>query len=137
MRISNKYYVIPVLSFGVVVFLLSAATVLKQDPWNVPDSYRNMKNPVVADSASISNGQILYKKHCGSCHGRTGLGDGVRARQILSYPGDLSSKAYQDQSDGEQFYKTKSGRDEMPSYEKILTDEEIWDVVNYVRTFKN
>ena len=137
MRISNKSFLIPVLSFGIVMFLLSVASVQKQNPWDVPDSYRNMKNPVVADSASISDGQILYKKHCGSCHGRTGLGDGVKARQIQSFPGDLSSEAYQCQSDGEQFYKSKFGRDEMPSYEKILTDEEIWDIVNYMRTFKN
>ena len=137
MRISNKSFVIPVLSFGVVMFLLSAASVQKQDTWDVPDSYRKMKNPVIADSASISDGQILYKKHCGSCHGRTGLGDGVKARQIQTWPGDLSSDVYQDQSDGEQFYKSKFGKDEMPSYEKILTDEEIWDIVNYMRTFRN
>jgi mono/diheme cytochrome c family protein len=136
MKINDKSVLVPVLSFGILLLLLSATLVHQQDPWEVPDSYRNIKNPVVADSASISNGSILYKKHCGSCHGRTGLGDGVRARQIQTYPGDLTSEAYQDQSDGEQFYKSKFGRDEMPSYEMILTDEEIWDIVNYMRTFR-
>jgi hypothetical protein len=52
-----------VLSLYTVVFLISVASVTRQNHWDVPDSYRKMKNPVVADSASLSNGQSLYKKN--------------------------------------------------------------------------
>jgi len=131
-----KSSILPVVvSLCAAVFLLSFASVHRQEQWEVPDSYKNMKNPVAADSVSITNGQNLYKKHCASCHGKSGLGDGAKARQLLENPGDMSSKAYQKQTDGEQFFKTKSGRDEMPSYEKLLSDKEIWDIVNYMRTF--
>ena len=37
---------------------------------------------------------------------------------------------------GELFWKTKTGRAEMPAYKGKLTDEEIWSVVNYMRKLK-
>jgi len=95
-----------------------------------------MDNPVKADSTSIRAGEALYKKNCASCHGKSGLGDGVVARTLLTFPGDFSREYYQSQTDGEHFYKTKYGRDEMPKYESKLIDEEIWHIVNYMRTFK-
>jgi mono/diheme cytochrome c family protein len=125
-----------VLSLCTVVFLISVASGTRQEQWDVPDSYKKMKNPVVADSASLSNGQSLYKKNCLSCHGKTGLGNGVKARTLQTFPGDLTSDEYQSETDGEHFYKSKFGKDEMPSYEKVLTDTEIWEIVNYMRTFK-
>jgi mono/diheme cytochrome c family protein len=106
------------------------------EPWKVPEEFKEMKNPVEADSTSLQTGEALYKKHCASCHGKSGLGDGVVARTLLTFPGDFSGEYYQSQTDGEHFYKTKFGRDEMPKYESKITDEEIWYIVNYMRTFK-
>jgi mono/diheme cytochrome c family protein len=60
----------------------------------------------------------------------------VKARTLQTFPGDLTSDEYQSQTDGVHFYKSKFGKDEMPSYEKVLTDNEIWDIVNFMRTFK-
>jgi cytochrome c len=105
------------------------------EPWEVPEEFKNMDNPVQADSTSLKAGESIYKKLCASCHGKSGLGDGVVARTLLTFPGDFSGEYYQAQTDGEHFYKTKFGRDEMPKYESKLTDEEIWHVVNYMRTF--
>ena len=105
-------------------------------PWPVPAEYKNMENPVEADSENLMIGRMLYKKHCASCHGRKGLGDGPKARNLDTFSGDFSGDYYQDQTDGEHFYKTKFGRDEMPGYENKLSDEDIWTIVNYMRTFK-
>ena len=116
------------------IFSQNAGTQVK--PWPVPDEYKNMKNPVEKSEASNKTGMVLYTKNCASCHGKTGLGDGVKARLLKDYSGDFSGAAYQNQTDGEHFYKTKFGRDEMPKYEGRLTDEEIWQIVNYMRTFK-
>jgi len=106
------------------------------EPWPVPDEYKNMENPVPADDASIKRGEGLYKRYCASCHGKTGLGDGVKARALKTFAGDFSGDLYQDQTDGEHFYKTKFGRDEMPAYENKIPDNDIWHMVNYMRTFK-
>lgn len=108
----------------------------KPKPWPVPDEYKNMKNPVASTDASIKAGQTLYIKYCASCHGKTGLGDGVKARSLKTFAGDFSGAEYQNQTDGEHFYKTKFGRGEMPKYEGKVSDEDIWNMVNYMRTFK-
>jgi mono/diheme cytochrome c family protein len=105
-------------------------------PWLVPDEYKTMKNPVAKDETSIKTGMALYTKHCASCHGKTGLGNGVKARTLKDFPGDFSGAEYQNQTDGGHFYKTKFGREEMPKYEGKLSDEDIWNMVNYMRTFK-
>jgi len=105
------------------------------EPWPVPAEYKNMKNPVEANAQSLKLGEMLYKKNCASCHGKAGLGDGVKARTLETFSGDFSSEAFHNQTDGELFYKSKFGRDEMPSYEGKIPDEDIWHMVNYMRTF--
>lgn len=105
-------------------------------PWAVPANFKSMKNPVAKGDASNKAGMALYTKNCASCHGKTGLGDGVKARALKTHPGDFSGPAFQNQTDGELFYKSKIGRDEMPKYEGKLSDDDIWNMVNYMRTFK-
>ncbi len=106
------------------------------EPWEVPVKYKNMENPVTADATSLTKGEAAYKKSCATCHGKAGLGDGVKARALKTFPGDFSGETYQSQTDGEHFYKTKFGRGEMPAYENKIPDTDIWHMVNYMRTFK-
>jgi mono/diheme cytochrome c family protein len=106
-------------------------------PWPVPDNYKNMKNPVATNAESIAAGKALYNQHCKSCHGAKGLGDGSKAAQLKTEPGDFSAGAFHAQSDGALFYKTSEGRDDMPAFKKKIPDaDERWSVVNYMRTFK-
>jgi mono/diheme cytochrome c family protein len=127
------------LFFAAATVLLINASLIAQTgvkPWPVPAEFKSMKNPVAVSDASKTAGQTLYNKNCASCHGKTGLGDGVKARALKDFPGDFSTTAYQQQTDGDHFYKTKFGRTEMPKYEGKLTDDDIWNMVNYMRTFK-
>jgi len=123
---------------SVAVVALSAATYAQEQPkpWVVADNQKNMKNPVANDEVSKKAGMALYNKNCASCHGKAGLGDGVKARALKTFPGDFSKPEYQNQTDGEHFFKTKAGRGEMPKYEGKLSDNDIWNTVNYMRTFK-
>src|SRR5674476_1268839 len=118
-----------------VTLAISAVTMAQPKPWIVPANFKTMKNPVAAGDASTKAGQALYTKNCASCHGKAGLGDGVKARSLKQFPGDFSKADYQKQSDGDLFYKTKFGRDEMPKYDGKLADDDIWNIVNYMRTF--
>lgn len=118
------------------LMFLSISLVAQPKPWVVPANFKTMKNPVAVGDASTKAGLVLYTKNCASCHGKAGLGDGVKARSLKDFPGDFSKADFQKQSDGDLFYKTKSGRGEMPKYEGKLTDDDIWNVVNYMRTFK-
>src|SRR5687768_1958240 len=120
-----------------VACLYSFTTSSAGDPWVVPDKYLKMKNPVTCDATSVKAGKALYEKHCTSCHGKTGLGDGSKAAQLDTEPGDFTSKTFQAQPDGALFYKTQTGREDMPSFKNKIPDEvDIWHVVNYMRSFK-
>ena len=108
-----------------------------QDPWEVPAKYDKMENPVTADKESIALGKSLYNKHCKSCHGKEGLGDGPKADELDTPSGDFTSDEFKSQSDGALFYKSLEGRDDMPTYKKKIPDEEdMWSVVNYLRTLE-
>lgn len=132
----KKFLVFTVVTIS-LAFLYAFSNVSQGEPWIVPDKYLKMKNPVTADATSIKAGKALYEKHCQSCHGKTGLGDGTKAAQLDTEPGDFTSKAFHSQVDGALFYKTQTGRDDMPSFKNKIPDEvDIWNVVNYMRTFK-
>ncbi|HDZ41390.1 MAG TPA: cytochrome c [Bacteroidetes bacterium] len=133
-----RIFTIGLLMTGLGFGLISMTPQQKKmpEPWEVPAKYKNMENPVEANAESIQKGEALYKRYCASCHGKTGLGDGVKARALKTFAGDFSGDLYQDQTDGEHFYKTKFGRGEMPAYENKIPDEDIWHMVNYMRTFK-
>ena len=118
---------------GVFSFLFFSFTTIVKDKWVVPDKYVKMKNPVPADQ-DASIGKSLYEKHCKSCHGKEGYGDGPKAADLKGDLGDFSSAEFQKQTDGELYYKTTFGRDDMPEFaKKMADDEDRWLVVNYMR----
>ena len=129
-----KLIVISVIAMSSIALSFNFA--MQPEPWDVPSKYVNMENPFSSDSESLKIGKKVYNKHCGSCHGKEGLGDGSKAAQLDTPSGDFSLSEFQDQTDGSIFYKSKFGRDEMPNFEKkIPYDEDLWHVVNYMRTF--
>ena len=129
---------------AILVVLITALTgtafTLKmndQKPWIVPDAAKNKKNPVASNAESIAAGKALWGTHCKSCHGAKGMGDGTKASQLKTVPGDFTKAEVQAETDGSLFYKTSEGRDDMPSFKKKIPDEEErWSIVNYIRTFK-
>ena len=119
------------------VFFLFGNTVqaqAKAKPWPVPDKDKAMKAPAKAD---VATGKELWAKHCNSCHGSKGLGDGPKAASLKTFPGDFSSAAFQAGTDGELFFRTDKGRDEMPGYEKKIAEaSDRWALVAFMRTLK-
>jgi mono/diheme cytochrome c family protein len=121
---------------GVFSFLFFSFTSMVQDKWVVPAKYVTMKNPIPAKT-DAAIGKSLYTKHCKSCHGSEGYGDGPKADEMKGDLGDFSTAEFQKQTDGELFYKTTFGREDMPEFEKKLAmDEDRWLIVNYMRTLK-
>lgn len=117
-------------------FVLYSFTSFIQEEWIVPEKYVNMTNPTDPD-VDKSIGKSLYSKHCKSCHGKEGYGDGNKADEVEGDLGDFSTEEYQAQTDGELFYKTSFGRDDMPEYtKKMPDDEDRWLIVNYMRTLE-
>jgi mono/diheme cytochrome c family protein len=98
---------------------------------------RKMKNPIVSDAKSVSTGRAAYQKYCRFCHGPEGLGDGPSAPKD-SKPSDLTDAKWdRGSTDGEIFVVLRDGagpKFEMKGFKGRMTDQDMWHVVNYVRS---
>jgi mono/diheme cytochrome c family protein len=105
-----------------------------RDKWTAPARATAKKNPVTANDTSIALGKKIYERQCLPCHGATGRGDGPVALHLEKRPGNLSSPKLWEQSDGALFWKVNEGHKPMPTFKNIMSDEERWPVINYIRT---
>ena len=127
---------------AILTILVLFAFALPQDQkiggaWAIPAKYKTMKNTVKSDPASLNTGKMLYAKHCKSCHGATGLGDGPKAASLKTKINSLKDAKFQAQSDGNIYFQSFVGRDEMPNFEKKIPDlEDRWAIVNFTRSLK-
>lgn len=104
------------------------------DDWKAPARMAGIKNPVPADAAAIDAGKKIYLNNCLACHGVAGKGDGPAAIACNPHPKDLSDPKIASQADGELFYKITEGKKPMPTYRKLLSENDRWTVIDYVRT---
>jgi cbb3-type cytochrome c oxidase subunit III len=96
-----------------------------------------LKNPVASNAESIAAGQKLFAKNCASCHGQTGKGDGKMGAELKPPPADLTDADWKHgSSDGEIFTVLRDGIKSTPmkSFKSKMTEHELWDTVNYVRS---
>lgn len=133
----NKYpkQIVLKLVFIFIMFMcVSIASAQHNAVWNAPKTAVNMKNPFPADVSSLERGKNSYQTDCARCHGKGGKGDGLRSQKVEKKVTDLSSDEIQKHTDGELFWKISEGRRPMPLTD--LTNDQRWDIVNYIRTFK-
>ncbi len=134
MKKSMRTLMFSTLVIGGALMLISMNNDI-QDEWPVPAKYKNMKNPMAGKADTDNVGKELYIEHCQSCHGKTGLGDGKKASRLDKEMRPFNLKEVQAQLDGELYYKSIIGNDDMPNYEKKIKDEtDRWLVINYIRT---
>lgn len=104
-----------------------------QERWKAPKEAKAIDNPI-AESQNVVRGKALFDLLCTVCHGDTGRGDGVTLEHLNPKPANLTSKEIQSQTDGELYWKITTGRLPMQSYSNVLSSQEIWHVINYIRT---
>lgn len=76
----------------------------------------------------------LYKSKCQACHGPDGKGDTAAGKKLGVK--DFHDPEVAKMSDAELFDITKKGKDKMPGYDKKLTDDQIKELIKYVRALK-
>ena len=135
MKTSIRYAVIAITA---IVFV-TGHTVLAQKaggPWVIPAKYKSMKSSIKAGDPSISSvGKDLYNKNCKSCHGTKGLGDGTKSANLKTAIPSFADKTFKARPDGEIYFQSFVGRDEMPNFEKKIMDEaDRWAVVYYIKS---
>ncbi len=130
----SKPLLLSLLAIGSLLLLSMGIIKSNQDPWEVPEEYQNMKNPYTNVEDEDRIGRTIYSKHCKFCHGSKGKGDGNQANLLQTKVADFTTDTFKSQTDGSIYYKIKTGRNEMLSFDRIITDEEdLWMVVNYIK----
>lgn len=134
---------------GIAVILLFMPNVLLAQgqemmrprvPADKLEEARALKNPLVATAEIIEKGKALYegKGMCINCHGASGHGDGPAAANLIPPPRVFRSHGFwQHRTEGEIFWVIKNGSPgtSMISFGGLLSDEEIWTVMQYERSF--
>lgn len=135
---SVKKYGILALVLGLVIASAALWALFRWSnygPWIAPPEAKSLANPVSMNATTIAAGKSIYADHCARCHGDQGNGDGPDASMYKTPPGVLSdARVMGQQTDGEIFWKIGEGRRPMPSFAKELTDEQRWELVNYIRS---
>ncbi|WP_162417576.1 c-type cytochrome [Cyclobacterium roseum] len=104
--------------------------------WDLPDSVSRLSSPLPAAETHVKAGQELFNMYCAACHGEYGRGDGAAGQAMGAQPADLHSERIQSQSDGVLFYKITEGKAVMPSFRSVLTEQQRWQLVRYLRNLK-
>lgn len=105
---------------------------------DIPEEAAAVPNPVEFNDESIAAGGQIYANSCAVCHGETGQGDGPGAASLEKPPANLYAGHVQENSDGALFYIISHGKPDtpMPAWDNILSEEDRWHVVNFIRTFE-
>lgn len=84
--------------------------------------------------ARAQSDAALFKAKCAACHGADGKGDTSMGKALKVR--DLSSDDVQKQTDEQLTDITANGKAKMPAYKGKLTDDQIKQLVAYIRTLK-
>lgn len=137
MKTKNLLVVLSVIFLSATLMsFISQQDKKKGGPWEIPAAYKSKKAPA-STPESIALGKMLWAKHCKSCHGNLGLGDGPKAASLATEMRSFKDPAFQAQTDGTIYYQSFVGRGDMPNFEKkVVEEEERWALVHFIRTLK-
>jgi mono/diheme cytochrome c family protein len=101
----------------------------------VPAEYAGKTNPLGANAAGA--GADMFKFNCEACHGPQGHGDGPASAALDPRPRNLPDLA-KTVGDDYFFWRISTGKDgtSMVAWKGVLTDEQIWQVIIYIRTLQ-
>lgn len=101
----------------------------------VPAEYAGQTNPLGADAAAA--GAAVFKTNCEACHGPEGHGDGPAGAALDPAPKNLA-ELQKTAGDDYLFWRIATGKEgtSMVPWKGVLTDEQIWQVVAFIRTLK-
>ncbi len=126
----KKYF--GILFFTIIIARIGLIAQTTPTVWVVPEDVKDKVCPFQFTSETVKSGENVFQKNCKSCHGDPGKKNWAK---IVPPPGDPASADFQKQTDGEIFYKVTTGKTPMPQFGNILSDEERWQVISYIRSF--
>lgn len=107
----------------------------KEQSWQAPKEAAKVQNPYKGKVNAARDGAKIFAQQCAPCHGNSGKGDGIAAQFLETKVSNLKDKIIQQQKDGEIFWKISNGKAPMPAFKDILSDEQKWQLIAFLRTF--
>ncbi len=101
--------------------------------WIAPSSSNDLQNPFKDNEKATNEGKIIFNQMCVLCHGLEGKGNGEAGLTLERKPANFLALNVVNQTDGNIFWKITNGKAPMASYEELLTDNQRWKLVNYIR----
>jgi len=131
-----------------IIFIISACTLqndtLPEDQVSdqmirpqPPSEFKNLKNPLISNEVNIAKGKDTYDTNCVSCHGAKGMGDGVLSDSLDPKPVPFPLESV---DDAYLFWRISEGgmrepfNSVMPAWNSILYEEQIWEIILYLRS---
>lgn len=104
-------------------------------PAAVPAGYAGKTNPLGPEAAAA--GEVIFNTNCSACHGPQGHGDGPAGASLSPQPKNLPALAAT-VGDDYIFWRISTGKQgtAMVAWKGVLSDEQIWQVVAFIRTLK-
>jgi mono/diheme cytochrome c family protein len=100
---------------------------------SVPAAYAGKTDPLGGDAAA--EGAKVFKSNCEMCHGPQGHGDGPAGHSLDPMPKNLAV-LQESAADDYLFWRISEGRPgtAMVAWKGVLTEEQIWQVISFIRT---
>lgn len=119
---------------AIVFMFLGSGSIFAQKGWVVPEYTKGLKNPFAGNKTATTEGKLIYEQMCVLCHGLKGTGNGEAGLSLEKKPANfLALKDIKNETDGEIFWKITAGKPPMSSYDELLTEDQRWQLVNYIR----
>ena len=139
-QVAFKKTLLVVLASFVFAFAMWAQKTGDEPPAKAPGEYKippaaaAKVNPVKPTEESLSKGKKMYGLDCAMCHGKDGDGKGDMASDIKGVTDFTNPASLKGRPDGELFYVIRNGKGDMPPEGDRAKDDDIWNMVNYVRS---
>lgn len=132
-----KHSLLAALALLVFAFVVSAQQ--KQQPpapeYKIPPEAAQKPNPTKPTPESTAKAKKMYGMDCAMCHGENGDAKGDMSADMKGITDFTNPDSLKNRTDGELFYIIRKGKGEMPPEGDRAKDEDVWQLVNYIRAF--
>lgn len=133
MFFTRKCNLLIVKCVAVCLMFVRLSASAQESGWVVPKWADTLVMPSVNLQTGFAEQKRLFSNQCAVCHGESGKGDGESGFGLSVPPGDLTDVRTRGQADGVLFYKVTYGRHPMPAFATLLSDQQRWHLVAYIR----